>query len=101
MLLFEYMYLATTMVATCILVLSRYIVLYPSDLSAPLRNNPRAKEEGLKGFHERMPARLDQQYLANRILEVEEGLRKGEYKLPFSQDPKKLVAAGHFGKVVL
>ena len=40
-----------------------------------------AKEEGLKGFHERMPARLDQQYLANWILEVEEGLRKGEYKL--------------------
>ena len=55
-----------------------------------------AKEEGLKGFHERMPARLDQQYLANRVLEVEDGLRKGEYKLPFSQDPKELVAAGHF-----
>ena len=54
-----------------------------------------AKEEGLKGFHERMPARLDQQYLANRILEVEEGLRKGEYRLPFSQDPKELVAAGY------
>ena len=55
-----------------------------------------AVDEGLKGFHERMPARLDQQYLANRVLEVTDGLRKGEYLLPFSQDPVKLVAAGHF-----
>ena len=34
--------------------------------------------------------------LQNRKPEVTDGLRKGEYKLPFSQDPRKLVAAGYF-----
>jgi len=48
-----------------------------------------AKREGLKGFHQQMPERLNSQYVEHREHECLRGLENGEYKLPPSQDPGK------------
>jgi hypothetical protein len=54
-----------------------------------------AKREGLKGFHQQMPERLNSQYVEHREHECLRGLENGEYKLPPSQDPKELIALGY------
>jgi len=54
-----------------------------------------AVADGLRGFHERMPKRLDSQYVEHRTQECKRGLECGEYSLPPTQDAKELVRLGY------
>lgn len=48
-----------------------------------------------EGFHQPLARRLDVENVQEREAERDRGLANGVYRLPFSQDPKELVAAGH------
>eukprot|EP01047_Picozoa_sp_COSAG01_P017019 COSAG01_NODE_888_length_12915_cov_10.708723_18_plen_304_part_00 len=56
---------------------------------------PLRSEKDRRGFHEKMPPRLDVQYVKHREVERDKGLREGYHVLPPTQDAAWLVAHGY------
>lgn len=49
-----------------------------------------------RGFHERVPAKLDREFVEEKECERDRGLKTGVYNVAPSQDPKELVRAGWY-----